>query len=70
MSNLISVVKGKLDALRWNFIIIGVVLLILSILIVWTDIILRLLVGLFVLLFSYCLFYVAHKIHVIRKHLG
>lgn len=65
-----SVIKGKLDALRWNFIIIGVVLLILAVLIVWTPILLRLLVALFVLLFSYCLFYVAHKIHVIRKHLG
>ncbi len=65
-----SVIKGKLDALRWNFIIIGIVLLILAVLIVWTPILLRLLVGLFILLFSYCLFYVAHKIHSIRKHLG
>lgn len=69
MQNFLSVVKTKLTSLMWTFIFVGVILLILAVLSVWTDLILRLLVGLMILLMSFSLFSVAHKIHSIRKHL-
>ena len=69
MQNILSVVKTKLGSLMWTFIIIGIVLVILAVVSVWTDLLLRLLVGLTILLVAYSLFSVAHKIHSIRKHL-
>lgn len=69
MQNIITVIKAKLNSLMWTFIVSGIIMLILSVLAVWTDLILRLLVGLFILLLSYLLFTVAWKIHTIKKHL-
>lgn len=70
MQNIIQVIKTKLNNLMWTFIITGVIMLILSVLTVWTDLVLRLLVGLFILLLAFNLLSAAHKIHSIKKHLG
>ncbi|QQS60511.1 hypothetical protein IPN41_00830 [Candidatus Falkowbacteria bacterium] len=70
MTNIIQVIKTKLNHVMWMFIITGVILLMLSVLAVWTDLLLRLLVGLFILLLALNLFSVALKIHSIKKHLG
>ncbi len=67
MENLLVLAKRKLTDLMWVFIVNGVVMLILAVLIVWTDIVLRLLVGLIVLLVAYSLFYAAYKIHSVKK---
>ena len=67
MANLLEVSRRKLSEIQRTFIIVGAVMLILAILIVWTDVVLKLLVGVFVLLISYSLFYIAYKVHVIRK---
>lgn len=67
MENLLTLAKRKLTDLQWVFIVNGVIMLILAVLIVWTDIVLRLLVGLIVLLVAYSLFYAAYKIHAVRK---
>lgn len=69
MQNILSVVKTKLGSLMWTFIITGIVLVLLAVVSVWTDLLLRLLVGLAILLVAFSLFSVAHKIHSIRKHL-
>jgi hypothetical protein len=69
MQNVITVIKTKLTSVMWTFIVSGLIMLILAVLAVWTDLILRLLVGLFILLLSYLLFAVALKIHAIKKHL-
>lgn len=69
MPNIIEVIKTKLNHVMWMFIITGVVMLMLSVLTVWTDLVLRLLVGLFILLLALNLLSVALKIHSIKKHL-
>lgn len=66
---MMNVIKSKLETLRWTFITIGVVMLILAVLTAWTDVLLRLLVALAILLIAYSLFAMAHKIHAIKKHL-
>ena len=67
MSNLLTVSRRKLSEIQRQFIIVGVIMLILAVLIVWTDVLLKLLVGVFILLISYSLFFVAYKVHAIRK---
>ncbi len=67
MENILAAAKRKLSDLMWVFIVNGMVMLILAMLIVWTDVVLRLLVGLIVLLVAYSLFYVAYKVHSVRK---
>ena len=67
MANILDIVRRKLSDLQRVFIVNGIIMLILAVLIVWTDVILRLLVGLVILLVAYSLFYVAYKVHIVRK---
>ncbi|MCX6793228.1 MAG: hypothetical protein NTY12_04340 [Candidatus Falkowbacteria bacterium] len=67
MANLLEVSRRKLSDIQRFFIVTGIIMLILAVLIVWTDALLKLLVGLVILLISYSLFYVAYKVHAIRK---
>ncbi|HRH32832.1 MAG TPA: hypothetical protein PK720_01625 [bacterium] len=69
MQNILSIVKTKLSSLMWTFIVTGILLVLLAVISVWTDLLLRLLMGLTILLIAFSLFSVAHKIHSIRKHL-
>jgi hypothetical protein len=48
----------------------GMILLLLGILIVWTDFMLRLVVGLVVIVVAYGFFYLAYKIHVLKKEVS
>ncbi len=59
--------REKLAGAMWTFVSVGIVMVILAILIVWTDVAVKLLLGLIVLLVAYCLFYAAHKINSLRK---
>ena len=47
----------------------GVILLILSVLIVWTDFMLRLVVGLIIICIAYVFFYSAYKFWVFKKEI-
>ncbi len=67
MVNLLEMARKKLADIQRVFIINGIIMLVLAVLIVWTDVVLQLLVGLMVLLIAYSLFYVAYKVHAIRK---
>lgn len=67
MSNILDVARRKLSELQRVFIINGIIMLVLAVLIVWTDVILRLLVGLVILLISYSFFYAAYKFNIVRK---
>lgn len=69
MANLIDIARHKLSGLQRVFIVNGSIMLVLAVLIAWTDIVLRLLVALVILLIAYSLFYVAYKIHSVRKML-
>jgi hypothetical protein len=69
MANLLEITRRKISEIQRFFIVIGSAMLVLAVLIVWTDVVLRLFVGLVILLVSYSLFYVAYKVHVIKKML-
>lgn len=67
MMNPLVAAREKLAGAMWTFVSVGIVMVILAILIVWTDVAVKLLLGLIVLLVAYCLFYAAHKINSLRK---
>lgn len=67
MVNFLELTRKKLADVQRVFIINGIIMLVLAVLIVWTNVVLQLLVGLMVLLVAYSLFYVAFKVRAIRK---
>ncbi len=67
MVNILDMARRKLAEIQRVFIVNGIIMLVLAVLIVWTNVVLQLLVGLMVLLIAYSLFYVAYKVHSIRK---
>lgn len=50
-----------------NLIFTGVILVILSILIVWTDFMLQLVIGLIILVMAYAFFHLAYKLWWIKR---
>ena len=67
MHNLFSEINKKINGLIWSFFSTGAIILILAILIVWTDFMLRLVVGLLVLVVAYSFFYAAFKLWAVKK---
>ena len=67
MKNFFPKIKHKVNATVWTLLSTGVILLLLGILIVWTDFMLRLIVGLFVIVVGYAFIYVAYKLWVLKK---
>lgn len=67
MPNILAIVRQKLNDLMWTFISVGVIMVVLALLVVWTEVALKLFVGLAILLVAYCLFYAAYKISHVRK---
>jgi hypothetical protein len=61
MEKISSTVDKKLNHLVWVLIANGVILLILGVLIVWTDFMLRLVMGLMAVIVAYVFFYSAYK---------
>jgi len=57
MKNLFSAIEKKLNGIIWTLILTGLFLLILGVLIVWTDFVVRLLIGLLVIVVAYVFFY-------------
>ena len=69
MKELLKMIDEKMSHLMWSLAINGVVLLILAVLVFWSDLLARLLLSLVILVITYSYFYAAYKIHSIRKHL-
>jgi len=69
MVNLFREIHRKLNGLIWSLISTGVILLLLSVLIVWTDFVLRLVFGLFVLVLAYGFLYGGFKIWGLKKEI-
>jgi hypothetical protein len=67
MEKISSVFDKKINHFVWVLIGNGVVLLILGILIVWTDFVLRIIMGLVALMIAYMFFYGAYKARQFRK---
>ena len=62
MKNFFLAIGQKINGIIWTLVSTGIFLLILGVLIVWTDFLLRLLLGLFVILVAYVFFYGAYKV--------
>ncbi|MBU0636659.1 MAG: hypothetical protein ABH818_00970 [Patescibacteria group bacterium] len=69
MQNLLRKINKKINGLIFTFITSGIVLLMLGILVICTNFVLRLIVGLLILVISYSLFYGGFKIWSIRKEI-
>ncbi|MDP3043323.1 MAG: hypothetical protein Q8N21_02895 [bacterium] len=67
MKNFIDQIKRKINGVIWTSIGTGVILLILAVLIVWTDFVLRLIIGLSVVVIACGFFYGAYKIWSLKK---
>lgn len=74
MKTFITLIKKKINGVIASMIATGVVLLILAVLIVWTDFVLRLIVGLAVIIMAFGFFFGACKIwslkREVEKYLG
>jgi uncharacterized membrane protein YqjE len=69
MIDLFRTIHKKINGLIWSFISTGVILLMLSVLIVWTDFMLRLVFGLIVLVVAYVFIYSGYKLWALRKEI-
>lgn len=67
MKNLIGIIRSKINKTVLTLVFTGVILLILSVLIIWSDFILRLIIGMVVILIAYVFFYLAYRIWSIKK---
>ncbi len=70
MKNLFSAINKKISGFIWSFIGTGFFLLILGVLIVWTDFVLRLLIGLLVIALAYAFFYGAYKAWTLKGEIN
>jgi len=69
MKKVNNIIDKKINHLILVLIGNGVLLLFLGVLIVWTDFMLRLVVGLATLLIAYVFLYAAYKLFGVKKHL-
>lgn len=67
MKNFINQTQRKINGIIWTLVSTGVILLLLAVLIVWTDFFLRLVMGLLVIVVAYAFFYGAYKIWSLKK---
>lgn len=67
MENLFRQINKKINGVIWSLVSTGIILLILSILIVWTDFMLRLVFGMLVLVIAYTFLYSGYKIWTLKK---
>lgn len=63
-------IEKKINYFVYGLIGNGIILLLLGILIVWTDFMLRLVMGLIAIVMAYGFFYIAYKIYAIKKEIG
>jgi len=62
-------IEKKINGIIWTFVSTAVILLILAVLVVWTDFMIRLVFGMIILVIAYGFFYGAYKIYEIKKEL-
>jgi hypothetical protein len=67
MEKVSTLVGKKIDRLAWVLVANGIVLLILGVLIVWTDFMLRLVMGLMAVIIAYVFLYSAYKVWHLKK---
>ena len=69
MINLFKAIKKKINGFIWTLFSTGLVLLMLAVLIVWTNFMLRLIMGLLIMVVAYVFFYAAYKVWALKKEI-
>ena len=69
MINFVKVIHRKINGLVWSFLSTGIILVMLSILIVWTDFMLRLVIGLLVLVVAYAFLFTGFRLMALKKEI-
>lgn len=69
MVNFFKEINKKINGVIWSLFSTGIVLLLLAILIVWTDFMLRLVIGLLVLVIAYAFLYCGYKTRALKKEI-
>ncbi len=69
MEGLFKKIKHKVNSLIVTLVSTGVIMLILAVLIVWTDLVLRLVIGLLAVVLAYSFFYSAYKIWHFKREI-
>ncbi|MFA5318445.1 MAG: hypothetical protein WC323_03160 [Patescibacteria group bacterium] len=67
MKNLFTSIDKQFNGFVANLLIAGILLLFLSVLIVWSDFVLRLVIGLAFLIAAWIAFYAAYKLYYLKK---
>lgn len=67
MISLFRQINKKINGLIWSLVSTGVIMVLLAILIVWTDFMLRLVFGLLVLVIAWVFLYIGYKIWTFKK---
>lgn len=69
MVNFFKEINKKINGVILSLLCTGIVLLLLAVLIVWTDFMIRLVIGLLVLVISYAFLYGSWKIWTLKKEI-
>ncbi len=69
MINLFKQINKKINGVIWSLIITGVILLILSILVVWTNLFIKIIFGLIILIIAYSFLYTGCKLLVLKNEI-
>lgn len=69
MQKLIKLIQKKVNGMILSLMIAGVIMLMLAVLIVWSQFILQLAVGLFIVIIAYMFFFAAYKIWSLKKEI-
>jgi ABC-type bacteriocin/lantibiotic exporter with double-glycine peptidase domain len=67
MQNLFKKIKRKVNGAIISLIFTGVILVLLAILIVWTNFVLQLVIGLLAIIMAYAFFHLAYRLWWIKK---
>ena len=67
MSKIFQTIEKKINGLIWTFTTTGIILVILAVLVVWTDFMLRLTCGLIILVVAYTFIYAGYKLWDFKK---
>lgn len=69
MMNLFREINRRINGLIWSLLGTGIILLLLGVLVAWTDFVLRLVFALIVITVSYVFIYGAYKLWSIKKEI-
>lgn len=67
MQSLFKDINKKIDGIIWSFISTGIILLLLAILVVWTDFVLQLICAMFILVVAYIFIYTGYKLWTMKR---